>query len=245
MRRPGAEGKSTFMITPVTDTAATDPPGRGGWLVRPAALALVVSTLLAWAFVLYGPDGMGAGLVAFLAPWTAMMAAMMLPSAAPLVLLYRRGSSGAQTTSLVAGYVLVWALAGVPLYLAHMLLPMTVGPVALAVAGVYQFTPLKAVCLDGCRSPADFLVQRWGRSALRLGIEHGAWCLGCCWALMSVLVLTGAMGLAWVLGIAALVAVEKLTRRGALWARVIGIALLVAALIQGVMQWRGSSLGMS
>lgn len=205
-------------------------------------VTLTIGVTLAWAYVLYAPGGMGAGLLAFEASWTMMMAAMMLPSAAPLMLLYSRGAVASKSAALIAGYLLVWALAGVPLYYAHMLLPMSAGPVALAVAGIYQLTPFKSACLDGCRSPADFLMQRWGRSALRLGIEHGAWCLGCCWALMAVLVLVGAMGLAWVLGITALVAIEKLTRRGALWARLIGVALLFAAITQGVMPWIGASM---
>jgi predicted metal-binding membrane protein len=170
---------------------------------------------------------------------------MMVPSAAPLILLYRQGSSGPDTVKLTAGYVLVWALAGVPAYLAHAQLPMTVGPIALAAAGFYQLTPLKTACLHHCRTPADFLVQRWGRGPLRLGIEHGAWCLGCCWALMIVLVTVGSMGLAWVVGVAALVAVEKLTRRGVLWARLSGVALLLAAILRGMRIWTGGSMEMS
>lgn len=212
---------------------------------RQAPAALGIGIVLAWAFVLYGPTGMGAGLLAFMVPWTVMMAAMMLPSAAPLVLLYGRTATMATMTALIAGYLLVWSLAGVPLYFADLLLPSSAAPFALAIAGVYQLSPLKSACLEDCRSPTDFLVQRWGASALRLGVEHGAWCLGCCWALMVVLVLIGSMGLAWVLGITALVAIEKLTRRGVLWARLIGVALLIAALIQGVMPWTGASMEMS
>ena len=207
---------------------------------RSAFVALPVGVVLAWAFVLYGAGGMGAGLLTFQASWTVMMAAMMLPSAAPLVLVYSRGPPAAKTAVLITGYLLVWALAGVPLYYAHMLLPTSAGPITLAVAGLYQLTPFKSACLDGCRTPADFLVQRWGRGAFRLGIEHGAWCLGCCWALMAVLVLLGSMGLAWVLGITALVAIEKLTRRGRLWARLTGLALLIIAIIQGVTLWTGA-----
>jgi predicted metal-binding membrane protein len=146
---------------------------------------------------------------------------------------------------LTAGYLLGWAAAGIPAYLAHDLLPMSVGPAALATAGFYQLTPLKTACLKRCRTPADFLVQRWGRGAFRLGLDHGAWCLGCCWALMVVLVMVGSMGLAWVVGVAALVAVEKLTKRGVLWARVSELALLLAAIIQGVRLWTGVSMEMS
>jgi predicted metal-binding membrane protein len=226
---------ATFVPAPARDAATR----------RQTTGALVLASALAWGFVLFGPDGMGAGPVTFVAAWGAMMAAMMLPSAAPLVLLYSRGGPARATAALTAGYLLVWTLAGVPAYVAHELLPMAVGPVALAAAGVYQLTPLKTVCLKGCRTPGDFLVQRWDRSAIRLGIEHGAWCLGCCWALMAVLVLVGSMGLLWVVGVAALVAVEKLNRHGVAFARLTGVALLIAALIKGVMLWNGEPMDMS
>jgi predicted metal-binding membrane protein len=198
----------------------------------PAALLVVIA--LAWLFVLLAPGGMAMSPVVFVATWTIMMTAMMLPSAAPLVLLYRRGASSRDTALLIAGYLTVWAAAGVPAYFAAMYLPMTLSPIALATAGIYQLTPLKSSCLKQCRSPADFLVQRWGRGALRLGLEHGMWCFGCCWALMAVLVLVGMMGLAWVVGLAAVVAIEKLSPRGVLLSRMTGVAFLVAAIIQGV-----------
>lgn len=174
-----------------------------------------------------------------------MMVAMMLPSAAPLVLLYRRTARAGETALLTAGYLLVWAVAGVPAFLAHELLPMTVGPVALGAAGIYQLTPLKTACLTKCRSPADFLVQRWGRHALQLGLEHGVWCLGCCWALMAILVIVGSMGLTWVVAVAALVALEKLSRHGIIWSRLIGVALLIAAIFHGGMVWNGASMDIS
>lgn len=201
---------------------------------RGTAGALLLGIGLAWLIVLAGPDGMGAGSVVFVAAWTAMMAAMMLPSAAPLVLLYRRGGSAHGSAALVAGYLLVWAATGLPAYLAHEWLPMGIAPAALAGAGVYQLTPLKRSCLRRCRTPADFLVQRWGRGPLRLGLEHGVWCLGCCWALMLVLVVVGSMGLAWVVGVAALVALEKLARHGERWSRLTGVGLLLAALVEGM-----------
>ena len=196
--------------------------------------ALLVAIILAWIFVVLAPGGMGMGPVAFVIAWTVMMAAMMLPSAAPLVLLYRLGAKTRNTIVLICGYMLVWAVVGVPAYLAMEFLPMTLAPMALAVAGVYQLTPLKTVCLRQCRTPADFLVQRWGRGPLRLGIEHGAWCLGCCWALMTVLVLVGMMGLAWVVGLAGLVAVEKLSTRGVLVSRLAGVAFLAAAIFEAI-----------
>ena len=172
------------------------------------------------------------GALVFMVAWTIMMVAMMLPSAAPLVLLYRRGASAWSTALLVLGYLAVWAVAGIPAYLAVEFLPMTLAPLTLAVAGIYQLTPFKTTCLQRCRSPADFLMQRWGRGPLRLGLEHGAWCLACCWALMIVLVLVGMMGIAWVVGLAAIVAVEKLSKRGVLVSRLTGAAFLVAATIE-------------
>jgi predicted metal-binding membrane protein len=109
---------------------------------------------------------------------------------------------------------------------------MSWAPYVLAIAGIYQFTPAKRSCLAKCRSPADFIMRHWGRSAIRLGLEHGLWCLGCCWALMAVLVLVGMMGMSWVVGLAIVVALEKLTPRGALASRLTGVALLVLAIIQ-------------
>jgi predicted metal-binding membrane protein len=193
---------------------------------------LLSGIALSWIIVVLAPGGMGIGPVAFVAAWTVMMAAMMLPSAAPLVLLYRRGASTASTAALVAGYLAVWAAAGVPAWLAQEFLPMSLAPVALATAGIYQFVPFKESCLRKCRSPADFLIQRWGRGSLRLGIEHGAWCLGCCWALMAVLVVVGMMGLAWVVGLTGLVALEKISSRGILVSRLAGVAFLAAAIAE-------------
>jgi len=193
---------------------------------------LLFGIALSWLIVLVGPDGMGVGPVLFVIAWTIMMIAMMMPSAAPLVLLYRRGASTRDTAALVAGYMAVWAATGIPAYFASMWTPMWLSTVALGAAGVYQLTPLKQSCLQHCRSPADFLMHRWGRGAFRLGLDHGAWCLGCCWALMAVLVLVGMMGLAWVAGIAALVAVEKISRHGVIVSRLAGIAMIAAALIR-------------
>jgi predicted metal-binding membrane protein len=202
---------------------------------RRTTAALLFGIALAWLIVFLGPSGMGMGPVIFIAAWTVMMAAMMLPSAAPLVLLYRRGASTRDTVALIAGYLAVWAATGVPAYLLNEWMPMSLSPVALAIAGIYQLTPLKESCLRQCRTPADFLMKRWGRGALRLGLEHGVWCLGCCWALMAVLVLVGMMGIGWVVGIAAVVALEKLSPRGVIVSRVTGVALLVAAITMGVL----------
>ena len=196
--------------------------------------ALAAATALAWAgLATWGGGGMEAPRLApFLAAWTLMMVAMMLPSATPLVLLYRRPGRA----QLVAGYVLVWAAFGVPVYaLAHAVDLMEVPAAAIAAvlvaAGVYQLTPLKAACLRRCRSPLDFLALRWGRRPLRLGVDHGTYCVGCCWGLMAVLVVAAAMSLAAAALIAAVVFAEKVLRVGAWTARAAGVALLAAAAV--------------
>lgn len=174
-----------------------------------------------------------------------MMAAMMLPSAVPIVRLHRLGAASAGwrqdlgTATFVSGYLLVWAATGIVVWLAAMaagtIVPMemrALGVAALLVAaGIYQFTPLKTVCLGACRSPMDFLLTHWYRGpagALRVGVEHGVYCLGCCWALMAVFVGVGAMALAWAAGIAAVVFVEKVLSRGPVFSRALGVALIAS-----------------
>jgi predicted metal-binding membrane protein len=191
------------------------------------------------ALVRMGEDmPMGRGL--WIGAWTVMMAAMMLPSASPLVLLYAKRSAAFDSALLTAGYLAVWAAVGVAAYELDMRLPdptdAVVGTVLVA-AGVYQLTPLKGACLKRCRNPMDFLVTHWhsGRlGAMRLGVEHGASCLGCCWALMAVLVLAGSMSFGWVLAIALVVAAEKLLPAGELLARIGGIGLLAAGIVVAV-----------
>jgi predicted metal-binding membrane protein len=195
-----------------------------------------------------------AGAAGFIGAWVVMMAAMMLPSAAPLVLLYRAaGADGraANTVPLVAGYLLAWAVFGAFVYAAQQALGAVVlasptladaSPYAvagiLAIAGVYQFTPLKQACLRECRSPLDFLMHRWRGAgafdALRLGVEHGAYCVGCCWGLMAVLVIAGAMSLLWVVLIALIVFVEKLMPFGERGAQLTGAGLVLLAVLVAV-----------
>ncbi len=173
------------------------------------------------------PDALG-----FVTAWTLMMAAMMLPSAAPLVLLYRKTATPGRTAQLVAGYLVVWASAGAGALVLDQASEDVPRWLALGVAGLYQLTPLKRACLDRCRTPADFLVQRWRRSAFVLGLDHGLWCLGCCWALMIVLVAVGMMGIGWVLLLTALVAAEKLTAPGRTLATVSGLTFALVALLE-------------
>lgn len=211
-------------------TSSRRPIANDRWTIG----GLAAAATIAWAATLAPSQRMAAGPAMFVVAWTIMMAAMMLPSVAPLVLLYSRSASARATLLLVLGYLAVWAAAGIPAYIGSELMPMAWSPVILGAAGVYQLTPAKESCLRKCRSPADFLMQHWDRSALRLGVEHGLWCLGCCWALMAVLVLVGTMGVRWVIGLSILVALEKLTTRGVAVSRLTGAALLVAAIIQGV-----------
>jgi len=195
---------------------------------------LAMLTGVAWLVTTSSSAHMVMGPTMFVAAWTVMMIAMMLPSAAPLVLLYRRGASARATTMLVLGYVAVWAAAGIPAYVGSERVPMSWAPYVLAMAGIYQLSPAKRSCLAKCHAPADFMMRHWGASGFKLGLEHGLWCLACCWALMAVLVLVGTMGMRWVVGLAIVVALEKVTSHGVVFARVAGAALLVLAIIQGV-----------
>ena len=206
-------------------------------VVTAAALASVAAA--AWVVTATAPEAMDLGPAPFLASWTAMMAAMMLPSAAPLLLLYRRGSTGGRTAALAAGYLVVWAALGLLAYL-YMRSDVMLAPwLVFGAAGLYQLTPAKQACLRRCRTPVGFLMTRFGRNPLRLGVEHGAWCAGCCWALMLVLVAAGGMGLGWAVGVAALVLVEKLAPGGEQLARATGVAFLALAVTEGAFGWPG------
>jgi len=183
----------------------------------------------------------------FLGTWTVMMAAMMLPSATPMILLHRLGANGRVRTQLwsaafVAGYLVVWASVGIVVWGAAIAASAIVMPeeralgvaAILLIAGIYQFTPLKSTCLRACRTPADFLLTHWHRGLsgqVRLGVEHGLYCLGCCWALMALFVGAGAMSLMWAVGIALFVLVEKVRPEGITFGRIAGALLIAAAVI--------------
>jgi len=190
--------------------------------------------LVAWIAVLAGFDGGGAGIAGFVAAWTVMMVAMMLPSTAPFVLLYRRGATATATVLLAAGYLAVWGVVGIAAWALHEVAMDVPVPVVLAAAGLYQLTPAKHACLRRCRTPANFLVERWRANAFVLGADHGRWCLGCCWALMAVLVVAGMMGIVWVAAIAGVVAVEKLSSRGERLVHWTVVALIALAIWEGV-----------
>jgi predicted metal-binding membrane protein len=189
-----------------------------------ALLFLVAASAVAWAgLVAYEPP---MGFLGFAVAWTLMMAAMMLPSVAPLWLLFRGPRIG-----LAAGYLAVWTVVGLLPFLA---MERDVGvalPVVLGVAGAYELSPMKSACLRRCRDPAGFLMEHYRSGAVRLGIEHGTWCLGCCVGLMAVLVLAASMHLVWAVAIAAAVFAQKVLPGGELSARLIGVGLLVAAVV--------------
>jgi len=186
------------------------------------------------------------------AMWALMMVGMMLPSAAPMIVLYARvarrahaqNQPVASASTFAAGYLLVWAafslvaaiVQGVLIDLALITDAMTsasaiLSGAVLIAAGLYQWTPMKHACLAHCRSPVHFLSQHWHGGtggALRMGIEHGAYCVGCCWALMAVLFAVGIMNLAWVAAIAAFVLIEKVAPFEN-WTRRIAGTLLLAS----------------
>ena len=238
-------------------------------VTRRSLVSLLAALLLAWVWIvvlardMYGsmqgaaawmmtPIWDAPHLLLLWAMWAVMMAAMMLPSVAPMVMLYagalrnRPDSTGlSQVYALAAGYLLVWAgfslgatllqraLASL-LVLTPMMEASTpiVSASILFVAGIYQWTPLKQACLRACRSPLSLLMQRWrqGRTgALRMGIEHGIDCLGCCWALMLILFAGGVMNLLVIVALTTWVMVEKLAPFGEQSARAGGALLIVTA----------------
>ena len=231
-------------------------------LVVIAGLALVIAA--AWAYILAGA-GMGATAfemtampirwtagtaVLMLAMWWIMMAAMMLPGAAPMVLLFaaiNRGQRARQapftaTGFFLCGYLLAWGgfslvavglqwlLARTELLSATMQSTSAVlGGGLIIVAGIWQLSPLKHACLRHCRAPAYAISRHWRRGrlgALRMGLEHGAFCLGCCWFLMGLLFYGGVMNLFWIIGLAVYVMLEKLAPAGHRLALLIGPALI-------------------
>jgi len=189
-------------------------------------------------------------LLLLLAMWCVMMVGMMLPSAMPMILTFaainRRRRERAQpyvpTALFVAGYLLAWAgfsvlatIAQWGLERAALLSPMDMtttsarlGGLLFLAAGLYQLTPLKQACLAVCRSPFDFVVNHWrdgAVGALRMGLSHGLYCLGCCWILMALLFVGGVMNLLWVAVLAAVVLIEKLFPLGVWMARIGGLLL--------------------
>ncbi|MDT5207716.1 MAG: hypothetical protein QOF67_131 [Mycobacterium sp.] len=196
---------------------------------------LLLLAVLAWWFTVDRMRGMDAGpgtelgtLAWFLGIWLVMMAAMMFPSVAPTVALYSTMTKKRNPVAplvFVTGYLLTWTAAGLLAFAVSELGRRLVGDVlswdragrwvaggVLVVAAVYELTPLKTMCLRHCRSPLGFLLGSWRdglAGALQMGAKHGAWCVGCCWALMASLFALGVMSIAWMAFVAALIAAEK------------------------------------
>ncbi|WP_427131156.1 DUF2182 domain-containing protein [Pseudarthrobacter sp. S9] len=206
-----------------------------------------------------GQGSMGVGLAGFLAAWTLMMAAMMLPALAPLTSMYLRSISAvpssrvkaARTMALLSGYLATWIGFGVLAYAATVLTAMMaadapdlapwVGAGLILAAGVYQLTPLKDFCLSHCRSPMAFLLHVSGYKGrfrdLQVGLYHGLYCIGCCWGLMVVLIAVGVMNLAWMVVLAATILLEKTWKHGRAFSRVTGVSLIVFAFFVPAYPW--------
>ena len=216
------------------------------WIVG-GGIALLVA--LSGAYVatgagMAGTMAMQPSVGAVIIMWWVMMAAMMLPSAAPAILLYAnvrtmRGSDSpiAATWVFLSGYLALWLLFSIAAAIAQrlltgpsMALDSRPGEAAVLIAtGLYQLSPLKGACLRQCRAPAQFISRHWRpgwSGALRLGLLHGAYCVGCCWLLMALLFVGGVMNLLYVVAIALLVAIEKLAPRGKWIGQVTGLALI-------------------
>jgi predicted metal-binding membrane protein len=220
-------------------------------------IALLVLTIVGWVVIAYQASTMGAmeamsgaristmgGFVPFVLGWTAMMVAMMIPATLPLILLYRTvarqrlnpAQAMVGTLALIVGYIAVWALAGLPVYI-YALTAEVAGRFAavlpgvlLVIGGVYQFTSLKRSCHDRCSSPLFFLMQTWKpgmAGAMRLGVLHGVDCLGCCAGLMVGLVALGMMNLALVFTVALIIFAEKTLPDSHRIARPLGILMVI------------------
>jgi predicted metal-binding membrane protein len=230
---------------------------------------LSILVLVSWIYLILGPNvaghdmaGMDMAMPMSTMPWTpgrwalmllmwlVMMAAMMLPSAAPMILLYakvaRRQASGGQPAIgagiFVLGYAAVWsAFSAVAVTLQFwlerlaLLTPMMemtslalAGSVLIA-AGIYQWTPWKHACLRRCRSPLDFVLTHWRsgtKGAFIMGLQHGLYCVGCCWLIMLLIFVGGVMNLYWIAGLAVFVLIEKLFPGGRLLSRTAGVLLM-------------------
>jgi predicted metal-binding membrane protein len=252
---------STFRPSDAPSSALRDQ-----WLVAAGVGALLLFCWGYLAYMVWGMADMSVGADMLIMPrmtdwlpvdlllvflmWVVMMAAMMLPSAAPMIWIYSRMARGrpgessviGSTAAFVCGYLLVWiafslaaTLAQWGLLEARLVSPMMesaspwLSAALLAAAGVFQFTPLKDACLAKCRSPLGFFLAEWrggASGALVMGARHGVFCTGCCWALMLLLFVYGVMNLYWIALLTVLVLIEKLAPRWRWFARGTGLALL-------------------
>ncbi len=217
---------------------------------------LLVLSGLAWAFLIWqsrmmSGQAMGMGAALFIAIWVVMMVAMMFPTAAPMILMFTKIYAGKRQQSqafvptwvFVSAYLLVWSLCGILAY------PLVVGleklaaqsmwlmengariaGVILLAAGLYQLSPLKNICLSKCRTPLQFILSSWHDGyggAFRMGLEHGAFCLGCCWLLFVILFPLGIMNIAVMALVTALIFAEKALPIGRQISKLTGVGLIV------------------
>lgn len=222
------------------------------WGVALAAQAVGASELVHHGYLIEGGLHPAAALGLFLAAWQLMIAAMMLPSSMPMIRLYwstarSQARPGAVLASFLAGYALVWTGFGALALLSDLMLhrlvhswewigarPHLIPGAVLIGAGAFQFSKLKDKCLEECRHPGVYLMRRYKRGAseaFRLGRGHGLFCLGCCWALMLLMFAVGLANLAWMAALAAVMAYEKIGRRGRDLAPAVGVALVGAGLV--------------
>jgi predicted metal-binding membrane protein len=229
----------------------------------PAWGALVILAVAAWFVTVaqargmgIGPGTMGMDLPIFVGTWVVMMAAMMFPSVAPVAILWTRAIYRKETGAVrarrigefVAGYLVAWTAFGLVAFAALVATGRLaerapdgakwLGVGIFVLAGIYQLTPLKDVCLRHCRSPIAQLLHFGNLKGLardlRVGLFHGLYCVGCCWGLMVVLIAVGAMNVAAMAALAAVIALEKLWRRGLGLARVAGLGLIVVAVLAAI-----------
>jgi predicted metal-binding membrane protein len=240
----GAPERSAFRVTPLTL----------GFLVLGAALVTWIVTVDRMRGMDAGPGTDLGGLAWFTGVWVTMMAAMMFPSAAPMVLLFhrvsseraKRGQTSVPAWVFCLSYLAVWTLYGLAAYGLYRLLVhfdfgfldwdqegRYVAGGAIIAAGLYELTPLKSVCLRHCRTPLHFVLGHWreGRlGAMRMGTEHGAYCVGCCWGLMVVLFALGIMSLTWMALVAALILAQKVLPYGERLTRIFAVVFLAAGI---------------
>ena len=224
-------------------------------LIVAVGIALLVG--VSWWFLATGAgmaghpsSGMDMGMMAappfsaLVVMWFLMMVAMMVPSAAPAILLYgrvrairSRDGEVAATAIFFLGYLAIWFLFSIAAAAAQqaltgssmMLADPAVQSAVLIAAGLYQLSPVKSACLRQCRAPAQFISRHWRSGPLgaaRLGVLHGAYCVGCCWLLMALLFVGGVMNFAWIAALTLIVGAEKLLPRGDWIARLAGVALI-------------------
>jgi predicted metal-binding membrane protein len=233
----------------------TAEPRRDLVRLTPQAAVLALASAFAWLGVIQlvrttgmMPSSDLGQLPTFAATWTLMMAAMMLPGVAPVASLYTRtvGSNRWRRLTLFAiGYLIIWALTSLPAFVVlragaslarlNPYAPQVASAAVFVLAGAYQWSPLKRICLDHCRSPLGLLLHYGSLTGrlrdLRVGLHHAAYCVGCCWMLMLLLIALGAMNLVAMLAVAALVILEKYWSGGVMLSRAAGLAAVVLAVL--------------